>query len=427
MVFKQLAKTLALASTSAAMALGLTTSASAVDINWLHLEISEKTVAIWRSIADEFEATHPGVNIEMQFLENESYKAKLPSLLQSNEAPDIFYTWGGGVLDIQRSSGFLQPLTEAMDADGGAWRNTIAESAVGSLSFDGDVWAAPFRIGTVAFFYNKEMLAKAGVDGTAIKTWGDFLGAVKTIKDAGMVPLGCDGGDKWPLHFYYSYLIMRNGGPGAIAAVKAKEPDAFMSDAFIKAGQQMIELGAMEPCQPGWEGSRWPEQMGQFGDGRVAIVLVFEDAERRQRSQAADGAGLATENIGRFTFPVVEGGLGEATSTFGGLNGWAVTKNAPPEAIEFLKFYTNADNERLMAKEASIIPVVKGTSDAVATALVREAAEQLANSSYHQNYLDQDLGPNLGRTVNDVSVELWAGRMTPEEAAQTLQDTADLE
>jgi hypothetical protein len=29
--------------------------------------------------------------------------------------------------------------------------------------------------------------------------------------------------------------------------------------------------------------------------------------------------------------------------------------------------------------------------------------------------------------VNDVSVELWAGRMTPEEAAQTLQDTADLE
>src|SRR5690606_31142699 len=153
-------------------------------------------------------------------LENEAYKAKLPALLQSDEAPHMFYSWGGGVLNIQRSSGFLQPLTAAMEADGGAWKSTFAESAVDGLSFDGDIYAVPFKVGALSFFYNKEMFAEAGVDASAIKTWSDFLGAVQTIKDAGMTPLGCDGADKWPLHFYYSYLIMRHGGPDALASVK---------------------------------------------------------------------------------------------------------------------------------------------------------------------------------------------------------------
>jgi raffinose/stachyose/melibiose transport system substrate-binding protein len=421
------AKTLTLASASVALAFGLAGTASAVDITWMHVETNENSLKVWQSIADAYQKDHPDVNIQLQFLENEAYKAKLPALLQSAEAPDMFYTWGGGVLDIQRSSGFLMPLTEAMDADGGAWRNTFAASAVNGLTFEDEVWAAPVRVGTVAFFYNKEMFEKAGVDGAAIKTWGDFIGAVEKIKAAGMVPLGCDGADKWPLHFYYSYLIMRNGGEGALAAVKAKEPDAFLSDGFIKAGEQMIELGATEPCQPGWEGSHWPSEMGELGDARVAMALSFEDTERRQKQSSTSGEGLAEGNLGRFVFPVVEGGLGDPAATFGGLNGWAVSKTAPPETIDFLKFYTSIDNQRLLARETGIIPVVKGADDAIATQFVRDAAIQLSDSDYHQNYLDQDLGPNLGRTVNDVSVELWAGRMTAEEAAQTLQDTADLE
>ena len=43
----------------------------------------------------------------MQFLENEAFKAKLPTLLQSNDAPDFFYSWGGGVLKQQSETGTL--------------------------------------------------------------------------------------------------------------------------------------------------------------------------------------------------------------------------------------------------------------------------------------------------------------------------------
>jgi len=424
----RLAGALALATISTlALTAAVTPTIAQTEINWMYVENNEANLEVWRSIAEAFEAENPGVTVNMQFLENEAYKAKLPALLQSDDAPDMFYSWGGGVLDIQRSSGFLQPVTAALEADGGAWKSTFAESAVEGLSFDGDVWAVPFKVGALAFFYNKAMFAEAGVDAEAIKTWDDFLGAIQKLKDAGITPLGCDGADKWPLHFYYSYLIMRHGGPDALAAVKAKEPNAFFGDAFIKAGEDIVELGAMEPCQAGWQGSKWPSSAGMFGDGSVAMLLSFEDFERRQVAQATDKKGQPYDNIGRFTFPSVEGGVGDPASTLGALNGWAVSKNAPPETLDFLKFFSNEENARRLAAETGIIPATKNTEDSIGLALAAETAGDLAVSPYHQNYLDQDLGPNLGRSVNDVSVELWGGEITPEEAAQYLQDTADLE
>jgi raffinose/stachyose/melibiose transport system substrate-binding protein len=402
-------------------------AAAQTTVDWLYVENNPDTIALWEEMVAEYEAANPGIDINMQFLENEAFKAKLPSLLQSDEAPDVFYSWGGGVLDIQRSSGALRPLTPEMDANGGEWRNSYSAGAINGLTFDGDLWAVPYRTGVVAFFYNKEQFADAGVDASAIKTWDDFLGAIQALKDAGHTPLTCGGADKWPLHFYYSYLIMRNGGQATMQAAKSGEPDAFLNDAFVKAGEQVAELGAMEPCQNGWQGSHWPSPLGDFADGRAAMMLGFEDTNLDQIPQATDGVGLAQDNIGRFPFPAVEGGAGDPTDTFGGLNGWAVTVNASDETIDFARWLTAADQQRRMATVIGMIPVAIGADDGVTDPLVRESAAALVASSYHQNYLDQDLGPNLGRTVNDVTVELWAGDTSPQDAAQTLQDTADME
>jgi raffinose/stachyose/melibiose transport system substrate-binding protein len=200
-----------------------------------------------------------------------------------------------------------------------------------------------------------------------------------------------------------------------------------MADAFIKTGEKMIELGTMEPCQAGYLASHWPEPLGDFADGRAAMILAFDNTGINQVAQATDGKGQPAENIGRFAFPTVAGGTGDPNVTFGGLNGWALSKDAPDAAVDFMRWFTAADQQRRLSGSTGIIPVALGAEDGVVDPLMRMSAEALAGSPYHQNYLDQDLGPNLGRTVNDVSVELWSGAMTAEEAAQTVQDTADLE
>jgi len=412
--------------TSIALMLGAASASAATVVKWMHVELDPKSVAVWEEIANEYEAKHPDVDVQLQFLENEAFKAKLPTLLQSNDVPDFFYSWGGGVLEEQSKTGALKDLTEVFDADGGKLRQAYNASAIDGLSFDGKVWAVPYRVSLVSFFYNKELFAKAGVKAEDIKTWADFSATVKKIKDAGIVPIAGGGGEKWPIHFYWSYLVMRNGGQAVFDAARKGEGEGFMDPTIIKAGEQLAEFGKLEPFQPGYLGATWPQALGVFGDGKAAIILGFDNTEANQRKNAGDGKGLAPENIGRFAFPVVEGGAGKATDTLGGLNGWALTKNASKEAIDFATFLTSKESEEKMATAGMILPVATGAAGAVKNPLLADSAKQLAASTWHQNFFDQTLGAAVGRVVNDISVEIVSGQMTAEEGAQQIQDAFEL-
>ena len=57
--------------------------------------------------------------------------------------------------------------------------------------------------------------------------------------------------------------------------------------------------------------------------------------------------------------------------------------------------------------------------------LFKRLADDLAKTTYHQNYFDQDLGPSVGRVINDVSVAVAAGQQTPEAAAAAIQEAAE--
>jgi raffinose/stachyose/melibiose transport system substrate-binding protein len=70
-------------------------------------------------------AAHPNVTIEITVLENEAFKTKLTTVMQSGEPPDIFQSWGGGVMNEYAEAGLLKDITADLDADGGAWRNTL--------------------------------------------------------------------------------------------------------------------------------------------------------------------------------------------------------------------------------------------------------------------------------------------------------------
>ena len=403
-----------------------TASAETV-IKWLHLENQEPVVEVWRQVADEFEEANPGVTIEMQFLENQAFKAKLPTLLQSSEIPSLFYTWGGGVLKAQAETGVLRDITPALDADNNKWRDTLKPSSIAGMTFDDQVWAAPVLNGVVSFFYNKELFDEAGVDGTSIETWDDFMGAVKTLKDAGITPIAGGGGDKWPIHFYWGYLAMREAGHDGFMAAKAGENGGFAGEPFVAAGEKLAALGALEPFQNGYLGATWNDALAAFGDGRAAMILSFENTGRTQISNSTDGKGLAEDNIGRFAFPAIEGAPGVVTDNMGGLTGWAVTKDAPPETEKFLEYYTSPDVARRISEVQKVIPVTIGVADSITDPLLKSSAEALADETWHQNYLDQDLGPNVGAVVNDMSVAIVSGATSPEDAAQQIQDTYELE
>ena len=69
----------------------------------------------------------------------------------------------------------------------------------------------PWNVGMVGFWYNKDLFTQAGIDAPA-GTWDELLEQIQTLKDAGITPIAVGAGDKWPAHFWYSYLMVRLGG-----------------------------------------------------------------------------------------------------------------------------------------------------------------------------------------------------------------------
>jgi raffinose/stachyose/melibiose transport system substrate-binding protein len=104
----RLLRLLALAVAALSMTVG--TAMAQTTVRWLHIEANPAQVKIWEEVARGFEAKNPGVKVEMQFLENEAYKAKLPTILQSKDRPHIIYSWAGGVLKAQVEAGVLQDI-----------------------------------------------------------------------------------------------------------------------------------------------------------------------------------------------------------------------------------------------------------------------------------------------------------------------------
>src|SRR5687767_7618385 len=209
-----------------------------VTITWWHITTKDPGLSDWQKMADDYMAAHPNVTIEITVLENEAFKAKLTTVMQSGDPPDIFQSWGGGTFNQQVEAGLLKDITADLEADP-AWRDSFAPGALGVYSYQGKNYGVPWDMGMVGFWYNKDLFEQAGIDAPPA-TWDEFLEDIQALKDAGITPIAVGAGDKWPAHFYYSYLMIREGGEAAMETVT--ETLDFNTPEFIEAGNQLQRL-----------------------------------------------------------------------------------------------------------------------------------------------------------------------------------------
>jgi len=407
---------------SALAAVALMVSAGTVTaqttVKWLHIEANPAQVKIWEEVARDFEAKNPGVKVDMQYLENEAYKAKAPTLLQSRDRPHIIFSWAGGVLKSQVEAGVLQDITALVHDH----KDKLSASAVAAFTMGGKIYGLPHSVSQVGFMANKELLGKAGVDASSIKTWDDLLNAVKKLKAAGITPIAVGGADKWPIHFYWTHLAGRIGGKAAFDAALGGRNGGFEAETFQKAGELFKQLVDLQPFQNGFLGFKSQPAIGHFGDGKAAMILAISSFYHTQKVFSADKIGVPDANLAWINFPVVAGGKGEASDTLGGINGWIVTKDAPKESVAFIKHFISEDVQKRLAAGNYVIPTYKGAEAGLGSAFMRNISQNIAASRYHQNFWDQDLGPSVGRVVNDATAELAGGTMTPRAVAKAIQD-----
>jgi raffinose/stachyose/melibiose transport system substrate-binding protein len=400
------------------------TAAPKVKIAWWHITTADNQKAVWQKLADEYMKAHPNVTIEITVLENEAFKTKMTTVMQSGQPPDIFQSWGGGVMNAYATAGLLKDITADLDANGSAWRNTFSPGALGVYAYKGKNYGVPWDMGMVGFWYNKALFAKAGI-AKPPATWSELLDDVKKLKAAGITPIALGEGDKWPGAFWWEYMAVRVGGQAAFDAAQSRK-GAFTDQPFVDAGKKLQELAALKPFQAGFLGATWGDEATAMGNGKAAMDLMGQWAPGAFNDNSPDKKGIG-DNLAWFPFPAVEGGAGAATDALGGGNGFALGKNAPPEAVDFVKYLTRSESQVQCAQAGFCVPVVKGGEAGLTDPLLKLVQQGAAAAKYFQLYYDQYLPPAMGSVVNDSVQGVFAGTLTPEKAAQALEDSAKKE
>ncbi len=202
--------------------------------------------AYLQAIAD-YEAAHPGVKIEMEAFENESYKTKIKAAMMggdTDDLPDIFFSWSGAFLGEFVNAGRVQCLDENFKA----YADKLPESMMSTTTYDGKHYGIPTTFNIVAMYANMDMLAEVGWDHVP-QTYEDLIACCDALVAAGKIPFGCAGKETWCVTEYLEPIIIKTIGYQDLNKIFAGEaswndPDIAKS---VDTLQDMIAKGYFDP------------------------------------------------------------------------------------------------------------------------------------------------------------------------------------
>jgi multiple sugar transport system substrate-binding protein len=109
------------------------------------------------------------------------------------------------------SKNIVADITSRYPAD---WKTTMLGGAYATAQYQDKQYGVPWGMDTKFFYYNKTMLAKAGVDAASLDTWEGVLTAARALKSKGVVkyPLAWSWSQAEALMCDYTQLLGAFGG-----------------------------------------------------------------------------------------------------------------------------------------------------------------------------------------------------------------------
>lgn len=323
---------------SVVLALGLTlaacgggSSSSNGSGSFTVLVYGDASNKVEKQIVDTFNKTSK-VKAKLQTIPGADYQTKLQTIINTKQAPDVFFNWGGGSIAPFVKAGLLLPLDDMIAKDPGLKSNFLPSVFNGAV-LDGKSYGIPMR-GTqpVLLFNNKKVLADNGL--TPPTTWDELLNAVKVLKGKGVTPIALGGGDQWPTLMWYEYMYDRMAGPSLFDKALGGDKSAWDSpDSRAALGKlkELIDAGAF--------GNKF-DSVKYTDGGSVALVAKGKAGFELMGSwyysqQQQDNPKFAKTDLGYTSFPTVAGGKGDQADIVGNTNNYysVLKKTKYPDAI----------------------------------------------------------------------------------------------
>ena len=129
-----------------------------------------------RELATKFEAGNPSITIKLEVTVANGLPAKVATALRSGSPPDLIEVQHGWVPEYAQA-GLVLPLDDVLRD-----KDDYFPAALDYVTWNGKVWAIPYRIETHAVIYNKGAFKAAGLDpDKPPQTWSDLVAAAKKL------------------------------------------------------------------------------------------------------------------------------------------------------------------------------------------------------------------------------------------------------
>jgi multiple sugar transport system substrate-binding protein len=279
-----------------------------------------------KTMSDAFTAANPGVTVVPEFV---AYDALHDKIVTDQVG-------GSGQYDVVlmdaiwpsefANAGIVTDITSKIPAD---FKSGVFESAWTAANFQGKTYGVPWINDSKFFFFNKKLLADAGI-AAAPKTWDEVVTAAKAIKAKGLVQYPLVGSWKQAEAVICDWTQLA-AAFGATDFVDAQGKALFNTGGGLKALQfmkQLLDDGLMNPASLGFNEDDVNSTMSA-GQAAMALNWTYGGAVMNDPKQSKVAGQVD-----------VVGSPGEGSVATSGVNGGmalAVTKSSkyPDQALAY--------------------------------------------------------------------------------------------
>lgn len=382
---------------------------------WTISYSSDAQVGALKQAEQQFEESHPGVNVEIVMRGVDEHKTALRVAAGSDKGPDIYMSWAGlGLGGEYVKAGLSADMSKYYDQYG--WDDRLsAPSLAFNSAFAEGKHGIPFRFSGEALYYNKALFEQAGITEPPT-TYEDLVADADKLKEAGIAPITFGGTVNWHVMRLMDMLLETECGAETHDALMSMEADWSTEPCATAAFTEQQKWGENYVLSP-FMGIDQAQSAGLFFAGRAAMALEGDWFVNQTAENVKD-----ISNYGVFKFPTGTDRL------YGFAEYWYISTKAkdPDLAAEFLDMFTSdafQDKIKGAFGALSVNTNVKIGDDAPAMysdwlQIFNDATGTFVNGD---QAFPLDVTTEYFRIINEVTT----GNMTPEDGAKAMQSFID--
>ena len=383
-----------------------------------------------QAVADEFNATHPGIHATVTIMRQEDHYNALKVDFAAGSAPDVIGIAPGADLEQYKSQ--LAPMADYAKAEwGDSWEDLFTDASFTTIKLSGDgIYAFPSAMsasGTV--WYNNKLMTESGV-ASFPATWEELAEAAQTLRSAGQIPLMFGGKDNWQNYDMFITILatINKDLCNDVFALDAEWTESDVVKAFDYYQRLftdgIVQDGALSTTIYNEGYSQWKDD-----DGNSSIPMIFNGSWDLGSLKAENSfyENFSSNDIRVATMPSIEGKEGAvltAPDVAWGINAASPNQQAAWEFVKWLCY----DMQQSVVDGLGFFSVLKDApSPAVALTDDYKAAYDTISAAAAS---DNTVGfrSSFYTKVNDELFDqlqlLATGAASPEDAAAAMAEAA---